>query len=101
MARYGNDYGRDFGRMSQGPQYGGMRSDGWGCNTDWRNFAGEEGWYGQGYEGMPGSGFTQGGYGGYRRGYGPDFREMGGQSRPGYDRGGYGGGYGQESAASD
>jgi CBS domain-containing protein len=103
MARYGNDYGRDFGRMSQGQQYGGMRSDGWGGNTDWRNFAGEEGWFGQGYEGMPGNGFgNQGGYGnsgfgGYQRGYGPDFREMGGQSRSGYDRGGYGGGYGQEN----
>ena len=101
MARYQNDYNRDYGRMSQGPQYGGMRSDGWGGNADWRNFPGEEGWYGQGYDGMPGNGFGNQGYGnqgfGGRRGYGFDFREMGNEGgRQGFGRGGYGG-YGQES----
>lgn len=33
---------------------GGMRSDGWGGNLDWRRFPGEEGWYGEGYDGLPG-----------------------------------------------
>ena len=47
MARYERDYGRDYGRWrQQGPPTGGMRSDGWGGTTDWRQFAGEEGWYG-------------------------------------------------------
>ncbi len=58
MARYRSDYGRDFGRWrEQGPYMGGMRSDGWGGTGDWRRFPGEEGWYGEGYEGMPGIGY--------------------------------------------
>lgn len=58
MARYERDYGRDFGRWGwDRAPYGGMRSDGWGGTSDWRRFAGEEGWYGEGYEGMPGFGY--------------------------------------------
>src|SRR5688572_15348723 len=88
MARYERDYGRDYGRWGQGPQFGGMRSDGWGSG-DWRNFAGEEGWYGESPEGGRG-GFEQpfrsggggfggrGGYWGNPRGYGSDFWGTGG-----------------------
>lgn len=59
MARYERDYGRDYGgwRQQWPPYSGGMRSDGWGTPTSWRNFPGEEGWFGEGYEGMPGIGY--------------------------------------------
>lgn len=70
MARYGSDhrgwetnrYDRGWGRPEGGqPGYGGMRSDGWGSN--WRDFPGEEGWFGEaspGYEGPYDDGFRQG-----------------------------------------
>jgi CBS domain-containing protein len=107
MARYGMDFGRwgggDRYDREQGFQgrdrgfetggyagyggYGGMRSDGWG--SDWRNFAGESGWFGDASPGYQGGGYD-GGYGGsYRRGYEGE--------GAGFDRGmqgsGYGGGY--------
>lgn len=103
MARYERDYGRDFGRWGSrgGGPIGGMRSDAWG-GTEWRDFPGEEGWYGEGYEGMPNHGFGQGGRGGWQGG-GRDFQSgyQGGHGgrqeyeggfegdfgRSGYDRG--------------
>lgn len=106
MARYERDYGQDFGRWGYrgAGQYGGMRSDAQG--GDWRNFPGEEGWYSEGYEGMPGGGFgrgQQGGYGsqefgrGYQGGYGGGGQGFqggyggGGQGFEGGFQGGYGG----------
>ena len=113
MARYERDYGRDFGRYN-GP-VGGMRSDAFG-GTDWQNFPGSEGWYGEGYGGAPssygrgypgewegrGRGFEGGQAGGYGQqsmdGYGFDRGARGGYGDRGYGQaGGYGqGGYGQE-----
>jgi CBS domain-containing protein len=96
MARYDREfggYGRDFGRWRQGPQYGGMRSDGWG--SDWRSFPGEEGWLGEGYEGMPNSGYDQPFRGDRdlgrfsQGGYGNDFRSRGAS----HGAGGWGSGY--------
>jgi CBS domain-containing protein len=74
MARYGADYDREFGRDRgmRGREMGGMRSDGWG--SDWREFEGEEGWYG-------GRGYDRGFRGGMRG------QEMGND----YRAGGYGG----------
>lgn len=109
MARYGRDFGRwggsdrydrdqGFSGRERGPEmgggyggygggYGGMRSDGSG--GDWRNFAGESGWYGEGAPGYPS--------GRYDTGYGGGFRR-GGFENEEFDRGmqgsGYGGGYG-------
>lgn len=58
MARNRGNYGPDSGRRREPPPFiGGMRSDGWGGNVEWRRFPGEEGWYGEGYEGMPGIGY--------------------------------------------
>ncbi len=79
-----------------------MRSDAGGTN-DWRDFPGEEGWYGEGHAGMPNDGFRggrgfQGGGGGrpfgqgFAGGYGEDFQ--GGFDRPGGGFGGGGEGYG-------
>ena len=96
MARYGSDhrgweanrYDRGWGGQESGqPGYGGMRSDGWG--SSWREFPGEDGWYGEaspGYEAPYDDGFRHGrSRGGFEGG-----REYG---RPmGAD--GYGGGYG-------
>jgi CBS domain-containing protein len=107
MARYERDYGREYGRWgSSGSQpIGGMRSDGWGGNSSWRDFPGEEGWFGAGYEGMPESGgYDPGlrggreegwggrGQGGSRGGYGGDYRARGGGPGGRGWEGGYGGG---------
>lgn len=110
MARYERDYEADFGRRGQGGPIGGMRSDGWGGSGRWRDFAGEEGWFGTGYPGTPdGGGYDRGFRGGgrepwddpYRRGrgyeggeYGPDAGRYGGHGLTGSR--GYGGnaGYG-------
>lgn len=92
MARYERDYGRDFGRWGYrgAGEYGGMRSDAQG--GDWRNFPGEEGWYGEGYEGMPGGGFGRGLQGGYAGG-GQGFHGGYGGGGQGFE-GGFQGGYG-------
>ena len=121
MARYERDYGRDFGRWgNRGPgPIGGMRSDGWG-GSDWRDFPGEEGWYGQGYgrgsrDSWQGGGRAfQGGYGGrqefdsgfegdfggatYDRGFRGNWGFEGGAGGGEFGRGGYGGqrGYGSD-----
>lgn len=112
MARYGMDYGRDFDRGGRGgryegwggyggrpaqPGYGGMRSDGWGSGSNWSDFPGEEGWYGEGYEGYPGGGYGGGAYGedrgGYRGGRGnPEWGARPGPDR--FGRGGYGSDFG-------
>jgi CBS domain-containing protein len=105
MARYGMDYGRWGGNerydREQGFQgrdrgfetggyggYGGMRSDGWG--SDWRNFPGESGWFGEASPGYQS--------GSYDSGYGGNFRRGFEGEGMGFDRGmqgsGYGGGYG-------
>jgi CBS domain-containing protein len=120
MARYGMDYGGDYGRFDamrggggwREQQLGGMRSDGWG--SDWERFPGEEGWYGgpRGYDehfrggsdgpgrqgGMRGGAqdfegrsFSGGGYGGRDMGYGG-----GGYGSQGWDEGNRGGGYGSQ-----
>lgn len=106
MARYGMDYGRDYGGMGRGPRFqggdrgewrghelGGMRSDG-GWRNDWRDFPGEEGWYGgrgydASYRGGMGEMGQMGGYGGDRGSMrGRSQQEFGGE----YSRGGgYGG----------
>ncbi|MQA89294.1 MAG: CBS domain-containing protein [Gemmatimonas sp.] len=120
------DYGRDYGRWQPpGAAIGGMRSDGWG--SDWRDFPGEEGWYGEGYAGMPNAGYDQpnradeweirgsrtgrfglpAGYGAdFRGGFGPGFRSPGGGYPPaGWGAGypsmesGYGGGWGELAEA--
>jgi CBS domain-containing protein len=103
MARYERDYGREFGRWrQQGPQQiGGMRSDGWGGSGDWRNFPGEEGWYGEGYEGMPNFGYDAGFQGGEGSGQqrGPGWMGRGSSNRFGGRQNNEfqgGGGYGGE-----
>jgi len=120
MDRYGHNYDRTW-RGIQGARerydvglrggygadysggYGGMRSDASGSN--WRNFPGEEGWYGGashsrdarfGGEGYGGGSLRgeRGFGGGYFGGYGsPDFESYGGY---GGGIGGYGGGYGSD-----
>lgn len=117
MARYGGDYGRDLRRRNPYAQPGGMRSDG-GPGNDWRDFPGEEGWYGEGYAGLPNYGFGEfddrwgrgdRAGGGFSGGYAEEFRggdgftgfrgsrrygaELGG-SRGYGGYGGFGGGYG-------
>lgn len=107
MARYGMDYGRwggsdryDRDRGFQGRDrgfeggyggygsYGGMRSDGWG--SDWRNYPGESGWFGEASPGYQS--------GSYDAGYGAAPRRGWEGEGMGFDRGmqgiGYGGGYG-------
>ncbi|MEX2570333.1 MAG: CBS domain-containing protein [Gemmatimonadota bacterium] len=91
MARHERDYGRDYGRWDRsGANSGGMRSDGW--ENDWRSFPGEEGWYGEGYAGMPGNGFEQSG----RRGPGAWGGSPSGPSGQGGYGGDFRGGYGGE-----
>jgi CBS domain-containing protein len=97
MARYDRDYGRDFGRWRQSgpPLSGGMRSDGWGGSGDWKQFPGEEGWFGEGYEVMPGGGYDTG-FRGADRSIGRSGGFGGGPGRygqgPGF-QGSYGGDY--------
>lgn len=111
MARYNTDYGhwgsgrydRDAGFRGHdqadrgamrgwGPSvggYAGMRSDGGGSN--WRDFGGESGWFGEASPGYS-SGMYDADYGGaFRRGR---FEEQGGRCDRGMRAGGYGMGYG-------
>jgi CBS domain-containing protein len=95
MARYEKDYGSEFGWRGQrgSPPSGGMRSDGW--DSYWRDFPGEEGWYGGARGGMSRP---------YDRGFQGEFDQWGNRygGRGGDEpRGGYGsesrgrgGGYG-------
>ncbi|HUE97439.1 MAG TPA: CBS domain-containing protein [Longimicrobiaceae bacterium] len=63
-----------------------MRSDAWG-GADWRDFPGE-GWYGEGYEGMPNHGFGREGRGWNRGGNDFDRGFQGNvRSGPQFDRG--------------
>lgn len=98
------NYGRDFGGSRGGGRYpsGGMRSDG-GWRNDWREFPGEEGWYGgsrgydagyrdQGYrEQGPDSGRGMRAYGGQQFEHeqmgGPGARELGYEMDPSRSRG--------------
>lgn len=112
MARYGMDYGRWGGSRYDREQgfygrdrgfepggyggYGGMRSDAWG--TDWRNFPGESGWFGEATPGYQADSYDSGFGGSFRRGYegeGMGYeRGMQGGGYGGGFAGGYGGGYG-------
>jgi len=109
--RYGADYSGRYGGLRPDAfgegSYGGMRSDGYGTQSNWRNFPGEEGWYGGashsrdsrfGGEGYGGGsprgerGYGAGYYGGYGSpdfesyggGYGADYRDVVGQRREGF-----------------
>lgn len=84
MSRYDRGYNREYGQRGWGLPLGGMRSDGGWSTPDWKDFPGEEGWYGGGYDrGREGyleqsSRGERGGawdrWGPYGIGYGADFR---------------------------
>jgi CBS domain-containing protein len=103
MSRYGFDYGRwgggeryDREQSFQGRDrgynpamgYGGMRSDGWGSN--WRNYPGESGWFGEASPGYQ-SGFYDSGY---RGSYGQGVEGEGMRYDQGMQGGNFGVGYG-------
>ncbi|MDQ3607137.1 MAG: CBS domain-containing protein [Gemmatimonadota bacterium] len=92
---YGGDYGEYGGGRSGGyGAIGGMRSD--AGDTNWRDFPGEEGWFGEGYAGYPGGEPSDAYGGGYDRGlragrgYGADFRFRGGSFGGGGQQQGWG-----------
>lgn len=103
MPRYDQRYGREYGAWGHTPPLGGMRSEGGWSTPDWRDFPGEEGWYGQGVEpgedrfDLPLRGNRsryrewdpfETGYGAdFRGGYGIDYRSRGGYGGRGWDIG--------------